>query len=53
MLGDVHSQAAQMTLAPGATEGGPDNNHQYGHSTSTFRPPTLQRGTICRLAEAE
>jgi len=28
MLGDVHSQAAQMTLDPGATEGGPDNNHR-------------------------
>ena len=28
MLSDLHSQAAQMTLAPGATEGGPDNNHQ-------------------------
>jgi mannose-6-phosphate isomerase-like protein (cupin superfamily) len=26
-LGDVHSQAAQMPLAPGETEGGPDNRH--------------------------
>jgi mannose-6-phosphate isomerase-like protein (cupin superfamily) len=25
VLGDEHSQAAQMTLAPGETEGGPDN----------------------------
>jgi mannose-6-phosphate isomerase-like protein (cupin superfamily) len=27
ILGDSHSQAAQMTLAPGASEGGPDNRH--------------------------
>jgi mannose-6-phosphate isomerase-like protein (cupin superfamily) len=28
VLGDDHSQAAQMTLAPGETEGGPDNRHR-------------------------
>lgn len=28
VLGDEHSQAAQMTLAPGGTEGGPDNRHR-------------------------
>jgi mannose-6-phosphate isomerase-like protein (cupin superfamily) len=28
VLGDRHSQAAQMTLAPGETEGGPDNRHK-------------------------
>jgi mannose-6-phosphate isomerase-like protein (cupin superfamily) len=28
VLGDIHSQAAQMTLAPGETEGGPDNRHR-------------------------
>jgi mannose-6-phosphate isomerase-like protein (cupin superfamily) len=28
VLGDEHSQAAQMTLAPGSTEGGPDNRHR-------------------------
>jgi mannose-6-phosphate isomerase-like protein (cupin superfamily) len=28
VLGDAHSQAAQMTLAPGETEGGPDNRHK-------------------------
>jgi mannose-6-phosphate isomerase-like protein (cupin superfamily) len=28
VLGDEHSQAAQMTLAPGETEGGPDNRHK-------------------------
>jgi len=28
VLGDERSQAAQMTLAPGATEGGPDNRHR-------------------------
>ena len=27
MLGDRHSQAAQMVLAPGDSEGGPDNRH--------------------------
>ena len=28
VLGDDHSRAAQMTLAPGETEGGPDNRHR-------------------------
>jgi mannose-6-phosphate isomerase-like protein (cupin superfamily) len=28
VLGDEHSQAAQMTLVPGETEGGPDNRHR-------------------------
>ena len=28
VLGDEHSQAAQMTLAPGAREGGSDNRHR-------------------------
>ena len=28
VLGDKHSQAAQMTLEPGRTEGGPDNRHK-------------------------
>src|SRR3989442_3178252 len=28
LFGNKHSQAAQMTLAPGATEGGPDNRHR-------------------------
>jgi mannose-6-phosphate isomerase-like protein (cupin superfamily) len=28
VLGDGHSQAAQMTLGPGDTEGGPDNRHR-------------------------
>ncbi len=28
VLGDEHSQAAQMTLAPGDAEGGPDNRHR-------------------------
>jgi mannose-6-phosphate isomerase-like protein (cupin superfamily) len=28
VLGDKHSQAAQMTLAAGRTEGGPDNRHR-------------------------
>ena len=27
VLGNKHSQAAQMTLNPGETEGGPDNRH--------------------------
>ena len=27
-LGDDHSQAAQMTLGPGETEGGPANRHR-------------------------
>ena len=28
VLGDKHSPAAQMTLAPGGTEGVPDNRHK-------------------------
>jgi mannose-6-phosphate isomerase-like protein (cupin superfamily) len=28
VLGDDYSQDAQMTLAPGEAEGGPDNRHQ-------------------------
>jgi mannose-6-phosphate isomerase-like protein (cupin superfamily) len=28
VLGDEHSQAAQMTLGPGETEGGLDNRHR-------------------------
>ena len=28
VLGDEHSRAAQMTLAPGVDEGGPDNRHR-------------------------
>lgn len=28
LLGDHHSQAAQMTLAAGETEGGPENHHK-------------------------
>jgi mannose-6-phosphate isomerase-like protein (cupin superfamily) len=28
VLGDEHSQAAHMTLAPGDAEGGPDNRHK-------------------------
>ena len=35
VLGDGHSQAAQMTLAPGETEGGPDNRHRARTSGST------------------
>jgi mannose-6-phosphate isomerase-like protein (cupin superfamily) len=28
LLGNKRSQAAEMTLAPGGTEGGPDNRHR-------------------------
>jgi mannose-6-phosphate isomerase-like protein (cupin superfamily) len=28
VLGNEHSQAAQMTLSPGEIEGGPDNRHR-------------------------
>jgi mannose-6-phosphate isomerase-like protein (cupin superfamily) len=28
MLGDEHSQAAQMTVGPGESEGGPENRHR-------------------------
>jgi mannose-6-phosphate isomerase-like protein (cupin superfamily) len=28
LIGDEHSQAAQMTIAPGESEGGPKNRHR-------------------------
>jgi mannose-6-phosphate isomerase-like protein (cupin superfamily) len=28
VLGDEHSQSAQMTIGPGESEGGPDNRHR-------------------------
>jgi mannose-6-phosphate isomerase-like protein (cupin superfamily) len=31
VLSDERSQAAEMTLAPGETEGGPDNEHRGAH----------------------
>src|SRR3954447_26220398 len=48
VLGDEHSQAAQMTLAPGATEGGPDNRHR-GADQWLF----VVSGTGAAVAEGE
>ena len=44
VLGDEHSQAAQMTLGLGETEGGPDNRHKGADQwlfvvSGTGRPP--------------
>jgi mannose-6-phosphate isomerase-like protein (cupin superfamily) len=57
VLGNARSQAAQMTLAPGATEGGPDNRHRGadqwlfvvgGHGEAVVNGETfpLKEGTL-------
>jgi mannose-6-phosphate isomerase-like protein (cupin superfamily) len=64
MLGDAHSQAAQMTLAPGETEGGPDNRHQgadqwlyvvfgSGEAVIEGKPVGLQEGTPTLIQRGE
>src|SRR5947207_2213817 len=57
VLGNRRAQAAQMTLAPGATEGGPDNRHRgadqwlyvvsgIGEATVGGRRVELRVGTL-------
>jgi len=48
LLGDNHSQAAQMTLSPGETEGGPDNRH-HGADQWLY----VVRGAGAALVEGE
>jgi len=57
VLGNGHSQAAQMTLGPGEAEGGPDNRHRgadqwlyvvagTGSALVNGTRYTLRRGTL-------
>lgn len=63
-LGDEHSQAAEMTLAPGKTEGGPDNRHQgadqwlfvvagQGDATVNGQHVTLQKNTLLHIQRGD
>jgi len=64
IAGDSHSQAAQMTLSPGATEGGPDNRHQgadqwlyvvsgTGRAIVNRKSLSLRRGTLLLIARGD
>jgi mannose-6-phosphate isomerase-like protein (cupin superfamily) len=64
VLGDRHSQAAQMTLAPGTTEGGPDNRHKgadqwlfvvsgAGSATIEGERIELREGTLVLIQRGE
>jgi len=64
VLGDVHSQAAQMTLAPGENEGGPDNRHRgadqwlfvvggEGQAIVEGEPVDLREGTLVLIRRGE
>jgi mannose-6-phosphate isomerase-like protein (cupin superfamily) len=64
MLGDAHSQAGQMTLAPGETEGGPENRHQgadqwlyvvagSGEAVIEGKSVGLQEGTLTLIQGGE
>jgi len=64
VLGDDRSQAAQMTLAPGEAEGGPDNRHRgadqwlyvvYGRGEATIgdRELPLRAGTLLVIERGE
>ncbi len=64
VLTDRHSQAAQMTLAPGETEGGPDNRHRGadqwlfvvgGEGTAVVdgRRVELREGTLVLIGRGE
>jgi mannose-6-phosphate isomerase-like protein (cupin superfamily) len=57
VLGDAHAQAAEMTLAPGQTEGGPHNRHPgadqwlyvvggTGEAVVNGKPVALHQGTL-------
>ena len=49
MLGDVHSQVAQMTLGPKETEGGPDNSHRGSDRWLYVLSGTGRNCLFCRL----
>lgn len=64
VLGDKQSQAAQMTLAPGDSEGGPDNAHRGadqwlyvasggGVATVAGRRIELRTGTLLLIQRGE
>jgi len=64
VLGDKHSQAAQMTLGPGETEGGPDNRHRgadqwlyvvggTGEAVVNGKRLALREGTLLLIPRGE
>jgi mannose-6-phosphate isomerase-like protein (cupin superfamily) len=64
VLGDARSQSAQMTLAPGETEGGPDNRHRgadqwlfvvggSGEAVVEGRRVELREGTVLVIQRGE
>ena len=64
VLGDEHSQAAQMTLGPGETEGGPDNRHRgadqwlyvvsgTGSATVAKKRIELRKGTLMLIERGQ
>jgi mannose-6-phosphate isomerase-like protein (cupin superfamily) len=64
VLGDEHSQAAQMTLGAGETEGGPDNRHRgadqwlfvvsgTGEAVVERKKVPLRAGTLLLIARGE
>ncbi len=64
VLGDAHSQAAEMTLEPGETEGGPDNRHRgadqwlfvvggEGVAIVGGEQVELREGTLLRIVRGE
>jgi mannose-6-phosphate isomerase-like protein (cupin superfamily) len=64
VLGDKHSQAAQMTLAPGESEGGPENRYRgadqwlyvvsgSGAAILSGRRVELRDGTLLHIRRGE
>jgi mannose-6-phosphate isomerase-like protein (cupin superfamily) len=64
VLGDEHSQVAQMTLAPGESEGSPDNRHQgadqwlyvvsgTGVAVVEGKPIELRAGTLVLIRRGD
>ena len=64
VLGDAHAQAAEMTLAPGQTEGGPDNRHTgadqwlyvvggTGEAVVNGEPVALRQGTLLLIQRGD
>ena len=64
VLSDAHSQAAQMTLGPGQTEGGPDNRHRgadqwlfvvrgSGEAVVNGRRVALRAGTLLLIQRGD
>jgi len=48
VLGDQHSQAAQMTLAAGENEGGPDNHHGGSDQSVKAASRRLRRHSLLK-----